>query len=102
MKVLSHPQIIKYKDTIRSKSHIYIIAEYIYGKDLYEYVRKRKQLSEYLAAFIIGKIIEATIYLHSVGIIHRDLKPENIMVMLDKNDKRTSSYSCSILDENAP
>ena len=97
MKVLSHPQIIKYKDTIRSKSHIYIIAEYIYGKDLYEYVRKRKQLSEYLAAFI-----KATIYLHSVGIIHRDLKPENIMVMLDKNDKRTSSYSCSILDENAP
>jgi serine/threonine protein kinase len=35
MKIISHPQIVKYKETIHSKSHIYIIAEYIYGKDLY-------------------------------------------------------------------
>lgn len=82
MKIISHPQIVKYQETIRSKAHIYIIAEYIYGNDLYEYVKRRKRLSEYISAFIIGKVIEATIYLHSLEIIHRDLKPENIMVML--------------------
>ena len=35
MKILEHPQIIKYNTTIRSKEHIYIIAEYVYGRDLY-------------------------------------------------------------------
>jgi serine/threonine protein kinase len=47
-------------------------------------VRRRKSLSEYISAFIIGKVIEATIYLHGLEIIHRDLKPENIMVMLKR------------------
>jgi len=102
MKVLSHPQIIKYKQTIRSKSHIYIIAEYIYGKDLCEYVSKRKKLSEYLAAFIIGKIIEATIYLHSVGIIHRDLKPENIMVMLNNTKRESLDSSINGVEDVVP
>ena len=66
MKILSHPQIVKYNTTIRSKEHIYIVAEYVNGKDLYEYVRKQGRLSEYIAAFIIGKIIEAVRYLHSL------------------------------------
>lgn len=86
MKILSHPQIVKYNTTIRSKEHIYIVAEYVDGKDLYEYVRKKGRLSEYIAAFLIGKIIEAVCYLHSLEIIHRDLKPENIMVMLKRKN----------------
>lgn len=66
MKVISHPQIVKYQETIMSKTHIYIIAEYVNGKDLYEFVKKRKYLSEYVCAYIIGKIIEAVIYIHSL------------------------------------
>lgn len=96
MKVISHPQIVKYQETIMSKTHIYIIAEYIYGKDLYEYVKKKKYLSEYVAAFMIGKIIEAVMYLHSLEIVHRDLKPENIMVTMKKNSinlDKSSNYS---------
>jgi serine/threonine protein kinase len=45
MKLLQHPQIVRYNRTIRSKEHIYIVAEYVNGRDLYEYVRKRKRLS---------------------------------------------------------
>jgi serine/threonine protein kinase len=88
MKIISHPQIVKYQQTIRSKAHIYIIAEYIEGKDLYQFVKERKHLSEYVSAFIIGKVIEAIIYLHSLEIMHRDLKPENIMVMLKKGTSK--------------
>lgn len=67
-----------------------------------EYVRKRKKLSEYISAFIIGKVIEATIYLHSLEIIHRDLKPENIMVMLKQRNSQTSVANLEQLsDEEA-
>jgi serine/threonine protein kinase len=98
MKIISHPQIVKYQETIRSKAHIYIIAEYIYGNDLYEYVKKRKRLSEYISAFIIGKVIEATLYLHSLEIIHRDLKPENIMVMLKPKTQLLSASCIATVD----
>ena len=44
MKIISHPEIVRYEKTIRSKAHIYIIAEYIEGKDLYQFVKKKKHL----------------------------------------------------------
>lgn len=68
-------------DTIYTKSHEYILTEYIYGEDLFEYVRKRKYLNEFESAYIIGNIMKAVMYLHELDIMHRDLKPENIMVM---------------------
>lgn len=37
-------------------------------------------LEEYEASIIAKQLIEAVIYLNSLGLIHRDLKPENIMV----------------------
>ena len=35
MKILNHPQIIKYKETLRTKNFEYIITEYIYGENLF-------------------------------------------------------------------
>lgn len=90
LKILNHPQIVKYVDTIYSKTHEYIITEYIYGEDLYEYVRKRKFLNEFESAFIIGNIMKAVMYLHELEIMHRDLKPENIMVMF--KEKKEGEY----------
>lgn len=45
MKILNHPQIVKYKETIHTKNFEYIITEYIYGEDLFEYVKKRGSLN---------------------------------------------------------
>ena len=75
MKIIDHPQIVKYKETIKTKTRIYIVTEYIAGEDLYEYVKVRNHLSEYKSAFIIRNIIIAVMHLHNIGIIHRDLKP---------------------------
>ncbi len=47
MKIINHYQVVKYIDTIHTKTHEYIITEYIYGEDLYEYVRKREFLNEF-------------------------------------------------------
>lgn len=80
MKILNHGQIVKYIDTVKTKTNEYILTEYIYGEDLFEYVKKRDHLNEFESAFIIGNVINAVMHLHNLDIIHRDLKPENIMV----------------------
>lgn len=82
MTILSHPLLVFFKESIQTKSHIYIITELVKGKDLFELVREVKFLDESEAAYIIQQIIIGVRYLHSLGIVHRDLKPENVMVCL--------------------
>lgn len=48
---------------------------------LYDILKKKKFLSESLAALYIRQTINALLELHSKGIIHRDLKPENIILI---------------------
>lgn len=52
-----------------------MVTEYIFGEDLFEYVKKWKRLSEKESAFLAFQIIVAVMELHSMEIIHRDLKP---------------------------
>ena len=47
-------------------------------------------MNEFESAFIIGNIMKAVIFLHSMGIMHRDLKPENIMVIF--MEKKNNEY----------
>lgn len=75
LKILKSPQFVKQVETIITKRTIYIVSEYVYGEDLYEYVRRKRRLPEGQAAFLLGLIIKAVKDLHSVDIIHRDLKP---------------------------
>jgi tRNA A-37 threonylcarbamoyl transferase component Bud32 len=94
LKIINHPQVLKYHETINTKTHEYIITEYIYGEDLFEYVRKRSRLNEFESAFIIGNIMKAVIYLHELDIMHRDLKPENIMIMF-KEIREGEYFECT-------
>ena len=75
MTVLNHPFLVQYKNTIQTKTTIYIITELVEGKDLFEYVKDQKKLSERETAMMAYEIIMGIKYLHSLGIIHRDLKP---------------------------
>ena len=50
---------IKHYETIFSKKKISIITEYIYGEDLFEYVKRCKRLNEREAASLMSQIIVA-------------------------------------------
>lgn len=80
MQVLSHPFLLEFKECIQTKTHMYIITEFVRGVDLFEYVKKKCFLKEKEAAKICQQIIVGVRFLHSLEIVHRDLKPENIMV----------------------
>ena len=85
LKILRHPNIIQLYEIINLDKYIYIVTEYIEGKDLFEYIYSQNYLSEIKASYFFRQLISALEYIHTYGIVHRDIKPENIL--LDKNKK---------------
>ena len=83
LKKLRHKNIIQLYEILESKHYLYIAMEYCEGRELFDYIVKRKKLSEKEACKFFQQLINGVEYLHKQGIIHRDLKPENIL--LDNN-----------------
>lgn len=46
MSVMSHPYLVFFKESITTKTHIYIITELVKGKDLFDFVKDLKYLEE--------------------------------------------------------
>ncbi|KAH8236026.1 hypothetical protein KR038_005389, partial [Drosophila bunnanda] len=73
-----HSNIVRYFDTFRHRTELWIIMEYLRGKDLSWSIRNG-QLNERFSRPIFRQLVDAVSYLHSKHIIHGDLKPENIV-----------------------
>ncbi|MBX9255113.1 tetratricopeptide repeat protein [Desmonostoc muscorum CCALA 125] len=66
---------------------LFLVMEYIEGKNLEELVSQREfPLEEAEALRYIQQIGEALTVVHSKGVLHRDIKPRNIMVRQDNNE----------------
>ena len=85
LSILRHPNIVQLYETITSDNNIYIIMEYIEGKDLFQYIYSMQHLTEYKSSQLFRQLISCLEYIHKLGIVHRDIKPENIL--LNKNKK---------------
>ena len=85
LSILRHPNIVQLYETINSDNTIYIIMEYIEGKDLFQYIYSMQHLTEYKSSQLFRQLISCLEYIHKLGIVHRDIKPENIL--LNKNKK---------------
>ena len=57
--------------------------EFAPGGELFDYIVKKKRVSDKEAARFIHQILAGIEYLHKHKICHRDLKPENLL--LDEN-----------------
>lgn len=54
--------------------------DYYEHGDLFDFILKKKSLSESEAADILYQMISFLKYIHNLGIIFRDLKPDTIMI----------------------
>lgn len=76
---LSHPQLASIHEVRSTRSGFYIVAKYVEGENLRDYVRGRqmsyKQIAELCAS--VGHALQSA---HDEGVVHRDLKPANIVV----------------------
>lgn len=95
LKALRHPNIAQLYETITSERHIYIIMEYIEGRDLFQYIYSKNYLDEAKASFLFRQLISALEYIHTLGIVHRDIKPENILLDKTKNTIKLVDFGLS-------
>jgi len=79
LKAIDHPNINRLYDTVVLADRIYLILEFVEGRELCEIV-ETEFVPEEVCRHVFRQILSAVLYLHSNGIAHRDLKLENIIV----------------------
>ncbi|KAF9624020.1 hypothetical protein IFM89_007718 [Coptis chinensis] len=82
LKNLNHKNIVKYLGSLKTKTHLHIILEYVENGSLANIIKPNKfgPFPESLVAFYISQVLEGLVYLHEQGVIHRDIKGANILI----------------------
>jgi len=91
LKLLNHPNIVKYKGLYEDDISYYIFTEYCNGGSLEianrnYYDKYNKPLSEKIVKYFVLNILNGLAYMNKYNIIHRDIKGDNILLHYD-NDK---------------
>ena len=93
LKKLNHNNVVKFYGYSETNNQLLIKMEYIKYGTLSRWMKDHHKISENDASIIIGKVLSAVEYLHSMHICHRDIKPENIMI-----SKENDLESIKIID----
>ena len=85
---LQHPKIVGLYDYFEDESGMYLVMEYVEGKQLDDIIRfETGPMPEVKALTIITQILQAFSYAHQSGIVHRDIKPANILITKENGVK---------------
>ncbi|EGR26942.1 protein kinase domain protein [Ichthyophthirius multifiliis] len=80
---LNHKNIIKFIDSFKEDQKIYMVLEYAFNGNLFNFLKLNKNIDQNLLFKFYYQTCLAVQYLHSLNIYHRDIKPENLL--LDEN-----------------
>jgi serine/threonine protein kinase len=77
---MRHPNIVPIFEAGEQGGDLYLVFEYVPGKNLAEFLQRSGALPPVKAVSVLRPILDAVGYAHAQGIIHRDLKPSNILL----------------------
>jgi hypothetical protein len=80
MKLLKHPNIVNYLETISTKDFLYIVLEYVENGSLASILKMFGAFSEQVVSIYTLQVLDGLAYLHEQGVIHRDIKGANILI----------------------
>jgi predicted Ser/Thr protein kinase len=80
---LEHPNTVQVFDFGQSEGLMFLVMEFLSGRDLGQVVREDGPQPFERLARMAAQVASSVQQAHERGIIHRDLKPENIMVLED-------------------
>lgn len=81
LKILNHPNIVKYHGFINTSNTLNIILEYCDGGSLRQlYKRLGHGLPEKQVIYYARQILIGLEYLHKQGVVHRDVKAANVLL----------------------
>ncbi len=79
--VLKHPNIVELYDySGREGNDLYLVLEYVPGKNLYETLLQRGPMRERTVLCVAHELSLALQHAHRFKVVHRDIKPENILL----------------------
>lgn len=86
---IRNPHIVDISDFGQTdQGDLYIVMEFLEGKDLGHYLDARSRLPLQEARHILLQTTSALSAAHKVGIVHRDLKPDNVFLINRNGDSR--------------
>lgn len=85
---MQHPNIVALYDYVENEDGLFLIMEYVEGRELDVYINTDSgPIPKPDTISIMGQILDGFEYAHNQGIVHRDIKPSNILLTKDKKVK---------------
>ncbi len=80
---LSHPNIVTMHDFGLDNGQLFLVMEYVPGKDLKTLIKQRLRFSSEEALPLLIQACAGIGYAHRAGLVHCDVKPQNMLVTPD-------------------
>ncbi len=77
---LDHPNVVRASDASQHNETLYLVMEYLEGKDVSSLCQQHGPLSVADACEIVRQTAEGLQYIHAHGLVHRDIKPSNLIL----------------------
>ena len=95
---LNHPNIITVFDFGQDRQRLYLVMEYVNGRDLKLLIKEKKRFDLHDTLYYLIQACEGLGYAHQSGIVHCDVKPHNMLISSDNTLKVTDFGIARALD----